>query len=161
MVLLIGLATFSFSSVAFGSDLDQHCNPRGWVQRFSAWWNPVEFWSAQPSTIQQEVESRIKAYQVHLVQRQANVAIATTEREKTRIEQAALEEQLRILGVKPKQISPEMSQQLDQVLAKADETIEATHVRLDEAHGQGVADAIRWGEKCVAISREQLAKARR
>lgn len=147
--------------MAFGSDLDQHCNPRGWVQGFSAWWNPVEFWSAQPSAIQQEVESRIKAYQIHLVQRQANVAIAATERRKTLIEQAAHEEQLRILGVKPKQISPEMSQQLDQVLAKADETIEAVHVRLDEAQRQGVVDAIRWGETCVAISREQLAKARR
>ena len=85
---------------------------------------------------------------------------AATEREKARIEQAALEEQLRILGVKPKQISPEMSQQLDQVIAKADETIEATRVRIDEAQRRGVADAIRWGEKCVAFSREQVAKAR-
>lgn len=161
MVLLIGLASFTFSSVVFGSDLDQHCNPRGWVQRFSAWWNPVEFWSAQPSAIQQEVESRIKAYQVHLVQRQADVAIAATERKKTLIEQAALEEQLRILGVEPKQISPEMSQQLDQVLSKAQETTEAIRVRLDEAQRQGVADAIRWGDKCVDFSREQLAKSRR
>jgi hypothetical protein len=161
MVILIGLASFSFLSVAFGSDLDQDCNPRGWIQKYSAWWNPVGFWSAQPSAIQQEVESRIKGYQVYLVQRQANVAIAATEREKARIEQAALEEQVRILGVKPKQISPEISQQLDQVLAKADETIEASRVRLDEAQRQGVADAIRWGEKCVAFSREQLAKARR
>jgi hypothetical protein len=160
MVILIGLASFSFSSVAFGSDLDQDCNPRGWVQGFSAWWNPVGFWSAQPSAIQQEVASRIKGYQVYLVQRQANVAIVATEREKARIEQAALEEQLRIMGVKPKQISPELSQQLDQVLAKADETIEATRVRLDEAQRQGVADAIRWGEKCVAFSREQLAQVR-
>ena len=60
-----------------------------------------------------------------------------------------------------KQISPEMSQQLDQVLAKSDETIEAIHVRIDEAQRQGGADAIRWAEKCVAISREQLARARR
>lgn len=160
LIILIGLASLSFSSVAYGSDLDQDCNPRGWVQKFSAWWNPVGFWSAQPSAIQQEAESRIKGYQVYLVQRQANVAIAATEREKARIEQAALEEQLRILGVKPKQISPEMSQQLDQVIAKADETIEATRVRLDEAQRRGVADAIRWGEKCVAFSREQLVKVR-
>jgi hypothetical protein len=79
------------------------------------------------------VETRIKGYQVYLVQRQANIAIAETEREKARIEQATLEEQLRILGVKPQQISPEISQQLDQALARADETIEATRVRLDEA----------------------------
>ena len=161
MVILIGLASFSFLSVAFGSDLDPDCNPRGWVQKFSAWWNPVGFWSAQPSAIQQDVETRIKGYQFYLVQRQANIAIAETEREKARIEQATLEEQHRILGVKPKQISPEISQQFDQALARADETIEATRVRLDEAQRQGVAVAIRWGEKCVAFSREQLAEARR
>ena len=161
MVTLIGLASFSLLSVAAGSDLGQDCNPRGWVKRFNAWWNPVEFWSAQPSAIQQEVESRVKGYQVYLVQRQANVAIAATEREKARIEQTALEEQLRILGVKAKPISPEISQKLDQVLAKADETIKTTQARLDEAQRQGVANAIRWGEKCVAFSREQLAKARR
>lgn len=161
MVTLIGLASLSFLSVAAGSDLDQDCNPRGWVQRFSAWWDPVEYWSAQPSAIQQEVESRVKGYQVYLVRRQANVAIAATEREKARIEQAALEEQLRILGVKSKPISPGISQTLDQVLAKADETIKTTQARLDEAQRQGVANVIRWGEICEAFSREQLAKARR
>ena len=159
-VILIGLASFSFLSVAFGSDLDQDCNPRGWVQRFSAWWNPVAFWSTKPSAIQQEVESRIKVYQLYLVQRQADAAIAATERQKARIEQAALEEQLRILSINPKPISPEISQQLDQALAKADETIEATRVRLDEAQRQGALNAIHWGEKCMAFSREQLAKAR-
>jgi hypothetical protein len=121
----------------------------------------VEYWSAQPSAIQQEVESRVKGYQVYLVQRQANVAIAATEREKARIEQAALEEQLRILRVKSTPISPGISQKLDQVLAKADETIKTTQARSDEAQRQGVASVIRWGEICVAFSREQLAKARR
>jgi hypothetical protein len=106
------------------------------------------------------VESRIKGYQVYLVQRQADVATAATEREKTRIERAAFEEQLRILGVKPKQISPEISQQLSRVLAKADETIETTRLRLDDAQRQGIEGVIRWGDKCVAFSREQLAKAR-
>ena len=121
----------------------------------------MEFWSAQPSAVQQEVESRVKGYQVYFVQRQADVAIAATEREKARIEQAALEEQLRILGVKSKPISPEISQKLDQALAKADETIETTQASLDESLRQGVANAIRWGEKCVAFSRGQLAKAGR
>jgi len=147
--------------MAFASDLDQHCNPRGWIQRFSAWWDPVSFWSAQPSAIQQEVETRIQAYQIYLVQRHADAAIAATERKKTRIEQATLEEQLRILGIKPKQVSPEVSERLDQVVANAEATLEATRVRLDEAQRQGVADTIRWGEKCVAFSQEQLANVRR
>lgn len=154
MVILIVVASFSLISVAAGSDLDQDCKPRGWVQMFSAWWNPVGFWSAQPSAIQQEVESHVKTYQVYLVQRQANITIATIEREKARIEQATLEEQLQILGVKSKPISPEVSRKLDQVLAKADESIETTRAYL-------AANAIRWGERCMAFSREQLAKATR
>ena len=157
MVILIGLATFSFVSVAAGSNLDQDCNPHDWGQRFSAWWNPVGFWSAQPSAIQQEVEIRVNEYQVYLVQRQADVAIAAIEREKARIEQAAFEEQLRILGVKSKPISPETSQ----MHAKADKTIITAEAHIDEVLRQGVANTIRWGEKCAAFSREQLAKARR
>jgi len=162
MVLLIGLISLSFSSVALGSDLDldHDCNPRSWVQQFSAWWDPAKFWSAQPSAIQQEVQSRIQAYQIYLVQRQANVAIAATDRQKALIEQAAFEEQLRILGRKPP-LSPEKSQQIDQVLAKADEQLEAARVHIDEVQRQGVENAIRWGEKCTAISQEQLAKSRR
>lgn len=161
MVILIVLLSISISSsVVFGSDLDKDCNPQGWASRLSAWWDPVMFWSAQPSAIQQEVESRIKGYQLYLVRRQADVAIVATERQKVRIEQAALEEQLRILGINPKPISPELSQQLDLALAKAKETIETTRVRLDEAQRQGALNAIRWGEKCTAFSREQLAKAR-
>jgi methionyl-tRNA synthetase len=120
----------------------------------------MEFWSAQLSAIQEEVESRVKGYQVSLVQRQANVAIAATEREKARIEQAALEEQLRILGMKSKPISPEISQKLDQALAKAEETIKSTWARLDDAQRQGVENTILWGKKCMAFSREQLAKPR-
>jgi tRNA A37 N6-isopentenylltransferase MiaA len=157
MFILIALATFSFVSVAAGSDLDQDCNPHGWGKQFSAWWNPVEFWSAQPSAIQQEVESRVKGYQIFLVQRQANVAIAAIEREKARIEQGALEEQLRILGVKSQPNSPEISQ----MLAQANELVRAGQEHIDEAMRQGVENTIRWGERCMAFSREQLAKARR
>ena len=157
----IAFASISFLSVAAATDLDQDCNPQGWVERFEAWWDPVGFWSAQPVAIQKEVGSRIKAYQVYLVQRQADAALAENEREKARIEQAALEEQLRILEVQTKPISPETQRKLDQTLAKADETITATYARLDEAQRQRVASAIQWGEKCVAFSREQLAKERR
>jgi hypothetical protein len=77
-----------------------------------------------------------------------------------RIEQAALEEQLRILGMKSKPISPEISQKLDQALAKAEETIKSTWARLDDAQRQGVENTILWGKKCMAFSREQLAKPR-
>lgn len=157
----IVFVSISFLSMAAATDLDQDCNPRGWVQRFGAWWDPVGFWSAQPAAIQKEVESRVKAYQIYLVQRQADAALAANEREKARIEQAALEEQLRIRDVHTKPISPETQRKLDQTLAKADETIKATYARLDEAQKQGVVSAIQWGEKCVAFSREQLAKARR
>lgn len=147
--------------MAAATDLDQDCNPRGWAQRFGAWWDPIGFWSAQPAAIQKEVERRVKVYQVYLVQRQADAALAVSEREKARIEQAALEEQLRILEVRTKPISPEIQRKLDQTLARADETIKETYARLDEAQRQGVASAMQWGEKCVEFSREQIAKARR
>lgn len=160
MVILVSLASFSCSSVTADSDLDQDCNPRGWIQKFSAWWNPVRFWSAQPSAIQQEVERSIKQYQVYLAWREANVAIAENERKKARIEQAAHEETRRILGIKPKPISPELSQEVDQALAKAHESIKIGQARLDESQRQGVENTIHWGDKCVAFSQEQLAKVR-
>jgi hypothetical protein len=156
--MLIGLAGFYFGSVAIASDLDQHCNPQGWIQKFSAWWDPVRFWSSQPSAIQQEVETRFRAYQVYLVQRERDEALAVHERRKKLVEQGALEEQRKILGIKPKEVSPEALERLEQVLANADKTLEETRVRLDEAQQQGVANTIRWGEQCVAFSREQLAK---
>lgn len=157
----IAFASIGFFSMAAASDLDQDCNPRGWVQKLGAWWDPAGFWSAQPTAIQKEVESRVKGYQVYLVQRQADAALAANEREKARIEQAALEEQLRILGVQTRPIPPETQRNLNQTLATADKTIRETYVRLDEAQRQGVASAIQWGEKCVAFSKEQLTKARR
>lgn len=95
------------------------------------------------------------------MQRQADTALAASEREKARIEQAALEEQLRILEVRTKPISPEIQRKLDQALARADETIREKSARLDEAQRQGVVSAMQWGEKCVEFSREQIAKARR
>jgi hypothetical protein len=158
--IFVASASISFLSTAAATDLDQDCNPRGWVQRFEAWWDPVGFWSAQPAAIRIEVGSRVKAYQVYLVQRQADFALAENEREKARIEQAALAEQLRILGLQIKSISPATQQKLDQALAKAEETLQATYARLDEVQRQAAASAIQWGEKCVVFSREQLAKER-
>ena len=117
----IAFGSINLLSMAAANDLDQDCNPRGWVQRFGAWWDPVGFWSAQPAAIQKEVESRVKAYQVYLVRRQADAALAANEREKARIEQAALEEQLRILGVQTRSIPSEIQRKLDQTLAKTDD----------------------------------------
>lgn len=159
--LLVSLVTFGYLPTAAASNLDQDCNPRGWTQQFSAWWDPVHFWSAQPSSIQKEVERRVKAYQIYLVQRQADVAIAETERRKALIEKTALEEALQILGTNPKVISAERSQRLDQILTKAHEHIEAIQNRLEDANRKGVLQAIAWGNKCIAISQEQLDKAGR
>lgn len=164
-VVNLGIGTFtvfasiSFLPIAAAVDIDQDCNPRGWVQRFEAWWNPVSFWSAQPAALQIEVQGRIKAYQVYLVRRQADAALAENEREKARIEQAALAEQLRILGVQTQTISPETQQKLDETLAKANETINATYARLDEVQRQAAVSAIQWAQKCMEFSRAQLAKA--
>ena len=119
----IVLASTSSLSMVVANDLDQDCKPRGWVQKIGAWWDPIGFWSDQPTAIQKEVESRVKAYQVYLVQRQANAALAVNEREKARIEQAAHEEQIRILGVQTRPIPSETQRKLDQTLVKADETI--------------------------------------
>lgn len=95
------------------------------------------------------------------MQRQADVALAANEREKARIEQAALEETLRVMGVQQKPISPEVRQKVDEALAKADEALAEGHARLDMAQRQGVARAIDWSHKCMAFSQEQLAKLRR
>jgi hypothetical protein len=157
----IVFASISFLPMAAADDLGQDCNPRGWVQMLRAWWDPVGFWSAQPAAIQKEVESSVKAYQLYLVQRQADVALAANEREKARIERATLEEQLRILGAQVKPVPPETQQALDQAYAKTDEAVRATYASIDEVQRQMAERAIRWGEKCMTLSREHLARARR
>ncbi len=147
--------------MAAASDLDEDCNPRGWTQRIRAWWNPVLFWSAQPSSIHKDVEMRIKAYQIYLIQRQADVAIAATERKKALIEQTALEETLQILGKDPIRIPAETTQMLNKTLTKAHEDLEAIQDQLDEANRRGAVHAIGWGNKCIAFSQAQLDKAGR
>ena len=103
------------------------------LKKGKAWWDPIGFWSIQSLAIQKEVESQVKAYQVYLVQRQADVALAANEREQARIEQAALEETLRVMGVQKKSISPEIQQKVGEALAKADEVLAEGHARLDMA----------------------------
>lgn len=159
--IFITFASFSFLPIAVANDLDYDCNPRGWIQKLGAWWDPVEFWSAQPAAIQKEVGNRVKAYEIYLVQRQADAELAIHERERARIEQANLREQLGILGVQPKSISPDVQRRLDQTAAKVDEAVKATYVHIDQAQKKMAESAIQWGEKCIAFSREQLAKTRR
>lgn len=60
--VFIAFASISFLSMAAATDLDQDYNPRGWIQKFGAWWDPIGFWSAQPAAIQKEVERRVKTY---------------------------------------------------------------------------------------------------
>lgn len=139
LTLFVGL---TWASIATAIDIDHNCNPRGWVNQLKAWWDPIVFWSAQPAAIEDEVERDIKAYQVYLVQRQADEAIAVVERRKRNIEQAALEETLRIMEVQRKPISPEARRKLDESLEKVEKVLEENHAFVDTVRRQMLARTI-------------------
>ncbi|MDH5667734.1 MAG: hypothetical protein OEY86_06975 [Nitrospira sp.] len=150
-----------WASIATAIDIDHNCNPRGWVNQLKAWWDPITFWSARPAAIEDELKRDIKAYQVYLVQRQADEAIAIVERRKRGIEQAALEETLRIMEVQPKPLSPEARRKSDESLERVEEVLAENHAFVDTVRRQMLERAINWSERCTTFSHEQLSKLRR
>lgn len=158
LTLFVGLM---WASIATAIDIDHNCNPRGWGNQLKAWWDPITFWSAQPATIEDEVKRAIKAHQVYLVQNQADEAIAVVEQRKRGIEQAALEETLRIMEVQQKPISPEARRKLDESLEKVEKALSESHAFVDTVRRQMLERTINWSERCTTFSHEQLSKLRR
>lgn len=154
IVCLLGVICAPGTAIA-ASDLDQDCDPKGWIPKLRAWWDPNSFWSAQIPEIQKEVEQRIRAYQMYLIQRQADAALAANEREKAKIEQATLEAQLKILGVH-KPIPSDILEKLEQATAQADEAVAKAYAQTDIAFRRGIGSTMQWAEKCTAHAKQQL-----
>lgn len=120
--LVIGILTADLSS---REHLDIECSPKGLVSMFIEWWNPVKFWSAQLSAIEDYMERSVKDYQIEYLVRQK-------EREKQQaigiIEQRYREEIRIILGLQPSALSANQWEEVEKLLAENNQFIEEMRI---------------------------------